>query len=165
MNKIAIEQNCQNCKDWYRCIGKSFFNYSEIRWCPHQILWILAHAEMLKAGQWPVQEESSHPCSTLEKKQLKTEGYFVKAVIIIAELEARLETTGISGKLLKAQAKAGETLETLDYEAWQALMFASGWRQKQGGFSVWKRQRKYRRKVKNESEQIVVKGAAYGITN
>ena len=167
-----IDQDCRSCKDWQSCIGKDWYHYGEIRWCPWQVLWILQHAETLKAGRWPTQEELSHPNSPIRKRQFKTEGYFVKSVIIIAELKARLKTTGLSGKLLKAQAKAGDTIDMLELEAREALMYVSGWRQKAVSYPRWKAQWRYRRKVKtNESERVVTNsqsflpGGLYGSNN
>lgn len=155
------ENSCKTCRSWHGCIiPPSCFSYGEIQWCPHQVMWLLKHLETLEAGQ-RVKEEVSD--TNLKSRQLKAEGYFVSPIIIVAELKVRLEATGFSGKLLKAQAKADYTLDMLDPEAWEALMFVSGWRRK-GNFSLWKRQQRYRQGIKmDELERLKVINTKEGI--
>jgi hypothetical protein len=90
------------------------------------------------------------PFEEPKANRLNQEGNFVKPAIIIAEVEKRLETCGTSGKLLVAQCQAGKTLEELDDEAWEVLMYVKGWRRKKMSFSAWKKQKKYYQKVVKE---------------
>jgi len=72
----------------------------------------------------------------------------VKPEVILAELKYRMEKTGLAGKLLKAQAKAGIIHPNeLESEAREALMYISGWNRKSLNFGAWKRQRRYRKMI------------------
>jgi len=133
---------CRECKDWRTCIGRDGYLFAHLRFCPFQCLWVLANADTLHTGKWPPQYS---PFEEPKTGQLNEEGYFVKPAIIIAEVEKRLGTTPTSlssfheGKLLYAQAKAGETLETIDDDAWHALMYIKGKDRKVLSFQKWKR--------------------------
>ena len=141
---------CRKCKDWHDCKAPpDWFHYGEIRFCPYQCLWILSHAETLRAGRWPAQAGQAE--SSNGQRQFKSEASFVKPEIIIGEVESRLESAGVHGKLLAAQAEAGRTLDTLDWEALQALMYIKGWRRKKMSFRDWKKWRKLYQKVKLEA--------------
>jgi len=146
--------DCRRCKDWRSCIGtEGGYLFAHLRFCPFQVVWILANSDYLHAGKWPPRY------SALEeprKHQISEEGYFVKPALIIAEVEKRLETTNTQGKLLVAQCKAGETLQTLDDEAWEVLMYVKGWRRKDRSFSAWGKDRRYHGK----SDKNVVKRGA-----
>ncbi|MCJ7634857.1 hypothetical protein MUP77_21020, partial [Candidatus Bathyarchaeota archaeon] len=83
-----IEQDCRNCRNWRTCIGREDYLFAWLRFCPYQVLWILANSETLHSGKWPPQYSIEEP----RKKQINNEGYFVKPAIIIAEVEKRLET-------------------------------------------------------------------------
>ena len=172
--------DCRECKDWRTCIGKTRicpkckgskrdkgricdecdgagyvwegYLFAELRWCPYQIMWVLANADILHAGKWPPQYS---PCEEPKKgKRVSKEGYFVKPAIIIAEVEKRLETTGTSGKHLVSQSKAGETLGNLDNEAWEVLMYVKGRNRKVYPFPEWKYQQRYRKKKQQMNRKI-----------
>jgi hypothetical protein len=135
---------CQRCRRWRDCTAPpDWFNYTEIRFCPYQCLWILAHDETLECGQWPIQPGQAE--SPLGSRQFRAEAAFVKPEVIIAELRSRLAKTGIQGKLLRAQAKAEVTSpDDLEWEAREALWYITGWNRKTINFGAWKRQRRYR---------------------
>lgn len=135
---------CQECRNWHDCTAPpDWFNYVEIRFCPYQCLWILAQDEIIECGRWPLQPGQAE--SPIGNRQFKPEAPFVKPEIIIAELRSRLAKTGIQGKLLRAQTKAGITSPNdLEWEAMEALMYISGWNRKRVDFGAWKRQRRYR---------------------
>ena len=136
---------CQKCKDWHGCVGKEWFGYHEIRWCPFQVIWILRNTEAF-AINWPIEpDRATNPESG--KKQAKQEASFVKPKLIIAELYQRLEKCGVAGKLLAAQARANENMGMLEPEAWEALMYVKGWKRKKMSFSTWKKAKKYYHKV------------------
>ena len=140
--------DCKSCKNWHDCkIIPEWWDYSQIRWCPYQILWLCQFAETLRAGSWPEDTFDDNEGT----RQFKTEASFVKPEIIIGELDARLETTGVSGKLLVAQAQQGFTIDDLDREAYEVLMFLKGWRRKRKSFSRWKAERRYRQRRENGS--------------
>lgn len=146
------EQDCHTCKYWKSCqIAPEWFDYGQIRWCPYQVLFLLRHTETLKAGRWPTQDGGT--ISREGSRQFRAEASFVKPELVIAELETRLDRTGLTGKLLAAQAKAGETLETLDRDAWTALMYVKGFRRKALSFGDWRKMRTYRRKTTMTTEK------------
>ena len=160
---------CQACKDWKECKAgecstcgmaiagiicpncggrvhptrKEWFHYGEIRWCPHQILWLLKNDEAFnKECKWPLEPKRAEQVG---KHTLKADGYFVAAKTIIGELNKRMKTTGTAGKLLQAQAKVGESLETLDPEARDVLIYLKGSNRKKMDFNAWQRQKRYRK--------------------
>lgn len=137
--EFMADQDCRKCRQWKGCPGKDWYHWGEIRWCVRQIIWILRHADTFRAGEWVARHEESG-----ESRQLHPEAYFVKAVLIIAEVEKRLETTGVAGKLLVAQSKVVDNLDMIDDEAWEALMYVSGWNPKAMPFKDWRKQRRYR---------------------
>lgn len=136
------EWDCRKCKRWRGCPGKDWYNYGEIRWCPLQVIWILQNAETLRAGIYPPRHENSG-----ESRQLRGEGYFVKPVSIIIEVDERLKRTGSQGELLVTQVEDGRTLGTLSDGAWEVLMYVKGNKRKRKSFSAWKKERKYRYSV------------------
>lgn len=135
--------DCRHCKD-RDCIGKDFYNFAEIRFCIHQIMWVIRNAGVIGIGKWP---DDSNGDNNAGSKVIKTEASFVKPIIILAEVESRLKKTGIHGKLLVAQIEAGREFNELDKEARDALFYVGGWRQKREGFNAWKKARKYHQKV------------------
>ena len=136
------EQDCRRCKRWKGCPGKEWYHYGEIRWCPQQVIWILQHADTLRAGFWIAKYEDSGG-----SRQLKVEAYFVKAGIAISEVEERLETTPGKGELLITQVEDGRVLGNLSSGAWEILMYIKGKDRKIRDFNTWKRERDYRQKA------------------
>ncbi len=133
--------DCRSCRTWKGCKhDQSYFNYQEIRFCAYQVEWLIAHSEMLRKGQWPPEETGDNPGS----RQVQTEGTFVKASVIMAELDARLKSTGVCGKLLISLVESGAPVN--DRDARDALYYISGWRRKATSFNRWRRQRDQRAK-------------------
>ena len=137
--------DCRDCKDYRVCIGKDWFHFGEIRWCIYQVIWILAHAETLRAGQWPKAEDGSSD-SNLGQRSVKTEASFVKPELIIGEVETRLERTGKQGELLVTQIEDERTISNLSTGAREVLMYVKGFRRKKIGFKKWLRRVYYRPK-------------------
>jgi len=128
--------DCRRCKRWRDCPAPpDWFHYGEIRWCPHQVIWILQHADIFRAGDWVSKHEESG-----ESRQLHPEAYFVKAGIAISEVEVRLRTTPNQGELLITQVEDGRTLETLSDGARAILMYVKGKNRKRIDFSRWQRE-------------------------
>ncbi len=140
-----LVQDCRTCKSHKDCAGKEFYTYSEIRWCRWQVLWILTNSEALGAGIWPPSPDGSSYIDPKIRTGYPSEANYVKPVVALAEVERRLKRTGLAGKLLKSEVKAGETIETMEPEARDALRYVSGWGKKDMSFSAWKKQRRYRR--------------------
>ena len=140
-------KSCRTCKTSKDCDGREFFTYSEIRWCPHQILWLLEHAEILESGRWPLNPESSGYIDSSIKTGYASEGYFVKPVEIIGEVNRRLTSTNLTrkqyGEKFIIQVELGEELSE---ESKLILLYIRGWRQKRMSYSDWRKQRVYRGK-------------------
>jgi len=136
---------CQDCKDYRECDGlKPFYNYAEIRWCPYQCLWIILYSGTFMLGKWPVDPDNPHDNNS-GRTNIQTEASYCKPITILAELEQRLERTGMSGKLLVAEVEAGRDFSNLSREARDALMYIKGFRRKRDSFAKWKKERNYRR--------------------
>jgi len=146
--------DCRDCKDYRECTAPpDWFHYGEIRWCVYQVIWIIKHAWILRAGRWPKNPDSVD--DNAGQRRIKTEGNFVPSITILAEVKIRLERTGIHGKLLVAQIEAGRDFETLDRDARDALLYIKGYKRKRMSFNHWKRQRNYR---SNEYKSVVKEG-------
>jgi hypothetical protein len=154
-----VSGDCRRCRDYRHCIvPPEWFNYAEVRFCVFQIIWILQHAETLRAGHWP-KNPNQIGDDNLGQKGIKTEASFTKPIIILAEVECRLRRTGINGKLLVAQIEAGRQFSDLDRDARDALLYVKGWRQKRMSFRAWKKARKYYQKVMKEQKCADVSNA------
>jgi len=140
------EKDCRECRDYRDCAGKPWYSYSEVRWCPYQVLWLIEHLETLLIGNWPTHPEgSSYTDSMIKRRVTSTTAYYTKPCEVASELEWRIRQTGVDGKLLIAEVLAGKTYE-LSVEAQNAFMFIKGWRRKLMSYQRWKAQRKYRGK-------------------
>jgi hypothetical protein len=160
------EVDCHTCRNWRDCPGlREWFNYSEIRFCPYQVIWVIRWADILRTGDWP-QDPDGGGDDNHGQRSIKTEAGFVKPSLILAEVESRLQRTGKDGKILRYQIEAMDSrynplvlcmvYDRLDRDARTALLYVKGWRQKKMCFADWKRQRKYRR----NDYQNVVKGVS-----
>ena len=135
--------DCNKCKDYRKCLGKEWYSYGEVRWCPFQCLWIIEHLDLIIIGKWPPSPEgSTYTDSSIKRSVPLSYASFEKPCDIVAELEVRLRKTGVDGKLLIAEVQAGKTFE-LSKEAQTALMYIKGWRRKRLTYSNWKKQRTY----------------------
>lgn len=134
---------CQECKDYNKCpygAGKEWYFYAEIRWCPYQVVWILLNALLLGEGKWPPDPEGSGYVDPMIKTGYKAEAYFTKPVETLAEVEWRLDRTGVDGKLFRAQVESGKSIGELEPEARSALMYVKGKRSKRIGYKRWLRE-------------------------
>lgn len=136
-------KDCRRCKSYKDCPGKPWFHYGEIRWCVYQVIWIIENSEILRAGNWPPNPEGSGYIDPQIKTGYASEGYYVKPVSILAEVEARLKRAGVNGKLLRAELLAG--LE-LSQESKSALHYCKGWRRKRMSYQRWLWDRRYQGK-------------------
>ena len=135
--------NCRRCRGWKQCILSSpvlfdvddHFNFAEIRWCPFQIIFLLSNRETLKSGEWPPEFKESAPTG-----RTRAEAKFVMPVLVIAEVEARLQQTGVRGEMLLAQIHDGRTFHTITNGAREALFYIKGWRRKKISFARWLRE-------------------------
>lgn len=137
-------KSCRNCKSFKDCAGKDWYSWGDIRWCKWQVIWILENQEFFDAILWPPNPQGSCYVDPAVKGRLKEEGYFVKIMITIGIVRNRLNKTGIHGKLLEAEIKANEF--QYSPEAYEALMYVKGWREKKTPFSQWLASRNYYKK-------------------
>lgn len=145
-------KDCRDCRSYKDCVGKPWYHYGEIRWCPYQVVWIIESLEVLATGGWPPNPEGTGYIDPKIKTGYASEAYYVKPVGILAEVEYRLRRVGIHGKLLKAEVLAGLDLSD---ESRSALMYVKGWRRKRMGFRTWAKERRYRtRQETGESKSI-----------
>ena len=134
--------NCLTCKGHYKeCIGKPWYTYGDIRWCVWQIVWIIEHSESLVEGIWPYNPDEASHSECFVESNYHGEANFVRSVIAVAEVNARLKPIGMQGKLLVAEVKAGMELSP---EAREVLLYIKGFRRKRTGFLEWRKQAKYR---------------------
>jgi len=128
-------KDCRDCKSWKDCVGHDNYNYSEIRWCPYQCLWIIEHAEALRTGDWEITDDN------IGSRNTPHDGNFIAAITVLSELEIRLDKTGADGqKLWKQVAEEGRELRHLSPRAKQALMYIKGWRRKRMSYRRWVRE-------------------------
>jgi len=129
------EYDCLKCKMWKGCPGKEWYHYGEVRWCVHQVVWLLQHKEILRSGRWSKDFYGSD--DSVGQRSVKTEASFVKPELVIAELEARLKMVGPQAELLITQIEDGRTLTNLSDGARAVLMYVKGFRRKDIGFRRW----------------------------
>ena len=134
-------KTCQSCKSYKNCLGKEWFSYSDFRWCVWQVIWVIQHSEVLRAGNWPLSPDGSSYIDPWIKTGYRSEAYFVKPEEILAEVEWRLKQTGKDGKLLWDEVVGGLELRP---EAKDALMYVKGFRRKKQSYPDWLKQRNYR---------------------
>lgn len=145
---VKMAKDCRSCKTYKDCIGKEFYTYADLRFCPFQVLWILENAEKLRAGNWPPNPEGSSYIDSKIRTGYGSEAYYTKPVGILAEVEYRLKRTGTDGKLLRAEVENGKDINMMEPESRSALMYIKGWRRKRMGYSNWKKWDKLYQKVK-----------------
>lgn len=127
-----------------------WYSYGQFTFKREQVLWALRNADFFREGKWPPQNiVTGYTDPGIRRKGVKREPAFVKPEIIIAEVDWRLEKTGVDGKLLMAEVDAG--YERFSDEAWRALNYISGWKRKEDSYSAWKAKRKWRKKIKTYS--------------
>lgn len=143
-----MAKECQKCKDYRDCIGKYWYDYSEIRFCPYQFIWIIENSETFGIGDWPLSPDGSTYIDPKIKIGYKSEAYYVKPEVILGEVNARLARTGTDGKLLRAEVMAGLDLSQ---ESKDALMYIKGWRRKRMSYQRWLRDRRYQDKKLTKS--------------
>ena len=146
-------KDCRDCRTYKDCEGHiyivdteagkqyvSWFHYGEIRWCVFQVLFIIEHSVTLWAGNWPTNPEGSGYIDPGIKTGYSSEGYYIKPVGILGEVEYRRKRTGTDGKLLKEQVENGKDITMLEPESRSALMYIKGWRRKKINYKRWLRE-------------------------
>lgn len=132
------DKSCLTCKQWKDCIGKIWFTYSDIRWCPHQVIWIWQNRVELLDGHWPINsmEVPDHEW----EPSISSEATYEKPEIVLAELEKRMETLprDVKGAFKDAVNKE-YLIENFSPPAYLGLMYLKGYNRKLQSFSQWRR--------------------------
>lgn len=133
--------DCRKCKDYRDCTrNHAWYHYGQIRWCIYQIIWIILNSELLGDGRWPANPDGPSSVDPKVRTGYKSEAYFVKPVLILAEVNYRLKRCGTDGKLLRAEVLAGLELSP---ESKDALMYCKGSWRKRMSYRRWLRDRRY----------------------
>ncbi len=147
-------KSCKNCKSWKDCIGKAWYSYSDLRFCPYQVIWIIENSATLEVGNWPDCPDGSTHIDPDIKTGYSSEAYYVKAIGIIAEVGIRLKTTGEAGEALVDEIEGGKVTVTekdgkikfdgLSGPAIRVLMYAKGKKRKKQSYPQWQADKKRR---------------------
>lgn len=116
-----------------------------------QILWLLKHKATICAGEWPPEGVASGYVG--EDRARSQKAPFETPVQVCAELSARLEATGLEGKLLLSEVRAGISVQFMQEESRRALRYMRGSKRKELDYLTWKRQRRYR--GENDYENVI----------
>ena len=153
-------KSCQKCKTYKDCTGHYYtvhtesgkqnvewYSYAEIRFCIHQVMWVLLNQGELEMGSWPKEPVSSgYVDSIIRTTRVKRDAYFVDAAIILGEILYRLACAGKDGEILEGHILLGKPLTSNDTAT---LHYIKGWRRKELGYTLWHRQNNYRKKINN----------------
>lgn len=135
---IRSYPSCHGCRMSPKdCDKDGDFEPGEInRYCQNQVKWLILNANQKysdgQSDQWP--ERVGHKTSI-------TKAFFTLMLEPIAEVEVRLDETGVDGRLLRAELQIDP--DNLSPESILALRYISG-RERKGDYRRWKRQTKYR---------------------
>ncbi len=138
----------QHC-NWNECQGKDWYALKDIFFCKYQVMWIIAHLELLLMGEWPIS-----PIATSNGDlpgiitQVRTEAYFVKPEEIAAEIEWRLKRTGKDGETLVEEIEKGHAIDDLVSVSKDALNYICGFNRKRTNYSQWLASRNYYKSIK-----------------
>lgn len=126
-----------------------WYSPGEIVFNREQMLWLLEHLDVIRAGRWPANPEGSSYVDPIVHVQARRKAPFETPAQIYGEVSDRLEATGQAGEELLHQVQSGlNDVELLSPFARSALNYMSGWPRRRMCYSDWVRQRKYREKVK-----------------
>ena len=144
--------DCLDCNRWQDCEGHtyevktdagtqyvSWYSYAEIRFCPHQIIWIVRNRETLLGGRWVADPVSSSYTDGNIQTGYQSEAGFVKPEIIIGEVEKRMKslTRDARDAFMDAVDKEYE-IENYSPTAKRVLMYLKGHKRKIVTFARWK---------------------------
>ena len=137
--------------DWDKCTGYEYFVPADIKWCFHQVMWLVSARESILPTPgygygWP-QEPSGYidqPGKPSVKARAGFEGYSDVAV----ELEQRLAKITVSGigkehlAILDKELLQGRKFNQLSDNARDVIMYLI--KQRNEAYKHWYFQRKYR---------------------
>ena len=127
----------------------------EIIFNREQVMWIIEHLDMMVEGNWPANPQGSvYTMAPNIRQSGRKKAYFETPCQIAAEVEYRLNKTGVEGKLLVSEIKQGLYWEELQPESKRALNYISGWRRRRQKYGAWVKQRRYRNKIVANQPQM-----------
>lgn len=148
--------NCvKNCPGYRKCLGLPWYSYYDIKWCSHQVKWILENLLTFQEGNWPDSPDKSTYVDPSIKGALKAEAYYTKPAIVLGEVEARIISERVgqrltqadwAGRLLVAELRSGYELSE---ESKLILAYLSGWKRKKITYAQWKALKNQYQKRKN----------------
>jgi len=129
-------KDCLDCQRWQDCIGKAWYEYADIRWCPYQVVWIWRNRVTLLKGRWVDNPDSSSYTDGGIQTSYSHEASFVKPELIIGEVEKRMESLTRDARDAFMDAVDKE-YEIGDYSppAYRVLMYLKGHRRKKVSYS------------------------------
>ena len=125
-------------KDWF---SPRDITFAGDDW-EEQILWLLGNKATICGGEWPPEGVASGLVG--EDRARSQKAPFETPVQVCAELSARLEATGLEGKLLMSEVQAGISRQFMQHESLRALRYMRGSKRKELDYLTWNRQRRYR---------------------
>ena len=120
----------------------------EITFTRDQIFFLIENLSLLKDGLYPPDYLGSGYTGG-DRGSINTHAPFEMPCQFAAEIDSRLDSTGLFGKLLVAEITAGLQLWQLSSESKLALNYCSGWRRRRMTFLEWKKQSLYRQRRQN----------------
>ena len=129
---------------------KEWFSYSDIRFCPLHVFFLLRYENVLRGHQWPELDENIGGMTN----RTISDAAFTKASLLLAELYQRIDRTGDKGDILAAECKDPDKLkvEYLSGKAKDALFYVAGDRRKAVSFVDWLRIRRHRYGKRNKAK-------------
>lgn len=170
-----MNELCRKCPGYKKCVGFLWYDYGDIRWCLHQIVFIIQNADDLRIGVWP--DPPQYLVTDVVQRRISTQASFVGACSVLAEVEARLKRTGKDGEWLVSLIERECPINGLPPDPKMAFYYITGWdryglkycplcrsktkgdicpkhgrvisiKEKRMPYSGWKKQRVYRAKKK-----------------
>jgi len=124
-----------------------WYSPAEIIFSRPQILFLLKHLDLLAQGIYPPEyADTGYTVAPPIQRAFSRHAPFETPIQFHAEVTYRLGKTGIEGKLLLAEIKAGMEFIELSPESKRALAYCSGWRRRSSSYTEWKKKRKWRAK-------------------
>ena len=147
---------CRDYIDYKLCPGLECFTWRDIRWCPHQIWWILQNEELLSDGIWP------QPSDLIDKdaiqRALMSTAYYVKSSLTMAVVRMRLKR--VHKKDIREmwediydKVELWEILKRDGSDPTQlVILYISGWYPKKKNYRLWRGKTTYR--ARNRRPQV-----------
>lgn len=133
---------CNVCKSWKDCPGPlPFYPPAAVRFCHHQVRWILENAMDFDAGRWPA-EPSSAAADQGKRTRAFGAASFETPACVHAEISQRLARCGPDGVMaLRVLANGWDATtvgqlmglrpDQVAHRIERVIFYCSGWRRRQ----------------------------------